>query len=72
MPNVLFIKFYTDSKLQLTSDFKITTRFAFRKDFDIDPEEIKKYDIVVLGGGKSGKNPRADSIFKYVKNLVSI
>lgn len=72
MPKVLFIKFYTESKLLLNNYFKVTSRFAFSNEFDIDAEEIKKYDIVVLGGGKSGRNPRADSIFKYVKNLKKL
>lgn len=70
--HVLFIHFYKSSDIKLNDNFIIKKKFAFDKDFTLSNLNIDKYDIVILGPGKSKLNPKASDMFKYVPNLRKI
>lgn len=69
---VLYLHFNKESKLILTDDFEITNKYVFRKDFEPNNIELTKFDIIILGPGKSKFNPKASDILKYVPKLKTI
>tara|TARA_Y100000816_G_C26048704_1_gene549692 strand:- start:234 stop:797 length:564 start_codon:yes stop_codon:yes gene_type:complete len=70
--NVLFIHFFKESKLLLTNEFNITRQFAFSKSFNPTSSELEKYDIIVFGAGKAGRNPKASEVLKYIPSLTKV
>ena len=71
-PNILFVAFNTNPFLiKLPNEFNITRIDAFKTDFN--NFEYDNYDLIILGGGKSGVNLFiASNIFNYIPNLKKI